>query len=395
MACALETLCGQAYGARQYHKFSVQIFTGIFSLILVCFPISLLWLFMGRLLVLLGQDPEISHEAGKFIVCLIPALFAYAALQPIIRYFQTQSLVMPMLVSSCLTIIFHVILCWVMVFKSRWGTVGGALAIGLSYWLNVILLGLYMKYSSSCGKTRISVSPTDIFQTMGEFFIFAIPSAVMVCLEWWSFELLTMLSGLLPNPKLETSVLSVCLATISTLYNIPDSIGAATSTRISNELGAGNPRAARVAVIATMVITLTETVIMSSIIFACKHVFGYVFSNEKEVVKYVASMAPLVCISIVLDSLHGVLSGIARGCGWQDIGAYINLVAYYVCGIPVAALLGFWAHLRGKGLWLGIIVGSFVQTVLLLIVTICTDWEKQANKARERIFKERDLVHDQ
>jgi hypothetical protein len=28
-------------------------------------------------------------------------------------------------------------------------------------------------------------------------------------LEWWSFELLILLSGLLPNPELETSVLSV------------------------------------------------------------------------------------------------------------------------------------------------------------------------------------------
>lgn len=28
-------------------------------------------------------------------------------------------------------------------------------------------------------------------------------------MEWWSFELLVLLSGLLPNPKLETAVLSI------------------------------------------------------------------------------------------------------------------------------------------------------------------------------------------
>lgn len=186
MACALETLCGQAYGAQEYHRFSVLIHTAVLSLIVMCFPLSLVWLFMGRLLVLLGQEPEISHEAGRFIICLIPALFAYATLQPIIRFFQTQSLVMPMLVSSCITIAFHVVLCWVIVFKSTWGSVGGALAIDISYWLNVILLGLYMKYSSSSAKTRVSVTATEIFQAMGEFFSFAIPSAVMV----WYFSLL-------------------------------------------------------------------------------------------------------------------------------------------------------------------------------------------------------------
>ena len=70
-------------------------------------------------------------------------------------------------------------------------------------------------------------------------------------------------------------------------------------------------------------------------------------------------------------------SGVARGCGWQKIGAYINLGSFYLVGLPLAAVLGFVAHLRGKGLWIGILVGSFVQSVLLSIVTACTDWNKQ------------------
>ncbi|KAK4753825.1 hypothetical protein SAY87_001929 [Trapa incisa] len=392
MASALETLCGQAYGAKEYHRFSVHIHTAILSLILTCFPLSLIWLFMGRILILLGQDPEIAHESGRFIVHLIPALFAYATLHPIIKFYVTQSLVLPMLVTSCITIAFHIVFCWVMVFKSSWGSSGGALAIGASYWLNVILLSIYRKYSPSCAKTRVSVTMTEIFRATREFFSVAIPSAIMICLEWWSFELLTMLSGLLPNPKLEASVLSICLATIATLYNIPDSIGAAASTRVSNELGAGNPRAAHVTVVAALLLTLVETTILSSTVFACKRVFGYIFCNEEEVVDYVANMAPLISVSIVLDSLHGVLSGISRGCGWQDIGAYINLASYYLCGIPGAVLLGFWLHFRGKGLWVGILVGSFVQTALLLLVTISTDWEEQAYRARKRMFKEEILV---
>jgi len=70
-------------------------------------------------------------------------------------------------------------------------------------------------------------------------------------------------------------------------------------------------------------------------------------------------------------------SGVARGSGWQKIGAYINLGSFYLVGLPVAAVLGFSAHLRGKGLWIGILAGSFAQSVLLSIVTACTDWNKQ------------------
>ncbi|XP_030950861.1 protein DETOXIFICATION 12-like isoform X1 [Quercus lobata] len=386
MASALETLCGQAYGAQQYQKIGIQTYTAIFSLNLVCLPLSLLWMNMGKLLSLIGQDPLISHEAGKFTMWLVPALFAYATLQPLIRYLQTQSLVKPMLISSFVILCFHIPLCWVLVFKSGLGNLGAALAMGISDWLNVILLGLYVKYSSACKKTLVPISK-ELFQGIGEFFRFAIPSAIMVCLQWWSFELLILLSGLLPNPQLETSVLSVCLNTIGTLYSIPYGLSAAASTRISNELGAGNPQAARVAVFAVLFLAITETSIISTILLASRSVFGYTFTNEKEVVDYVTTMAPLVSLSIILDSLQGVLSGVARGCGWQHIGAYVNLGAFYLCGIPVAAVLGFMTNLRGRGLWIGIQTGAFVQTVMLSMITSCINWEKQASNARERIFE--------
>ncbi|OMO59742.1 Multi antimicrobial extrusion protein [Corchorus olitorius] len=285
MASALETLCGQAYGAQQYRKLGIHTHTAIFCLILVCIPLSILWSNMGKLLVLIGQDPLISQEAGKFITWLIPALFAYAVFQPLVRYFQTQSLITPMLWCSCASLLIHIPLCWVLVFKSGLENVGGALAVSISNWLNVIFLALYMTFSHTCAKTRVPVS-MELFKGINEFFRFAIPSAVMICLEWWSYELMVLLSGLLPNPELETSVLSIC--------------------------------------------------------------------NDKEVVDYVTTMAPLVCISVILDSLQGVLSGVARGCGWQHIGAYVNLGAFYLCGIPVAATLAFWFQLRGMGLWIGI-----------------------------------------
>nr|POE60522.1 protein detoxification 12 [Quercus suber] len=98
-------------------------------------------------------------------------------------------------------------------------------------------------------------------------------------------------------------------------------------------------------------------------------------------------MAPLVSLSVILDSIQGALAGIARGSGWQHIGAYVNLGAFYLCGIPVAVILSFLAKLRGRGLWIGIQTGSFVQAVVLSIIASCTVWEKQASKARERIFQ--------
>ncbi|KAK7280399.1 hypothetical protein RJT34_25463 [Clitoria ternatea] len=386
MSCALETQCGQAYGAQQYRKFGVHIYTAIVSLSLACLPLCLLWLYVEKILILLGQDPLISHEAGKFALCMIPALFAYATLQALVRFFLMQSLIRPLVISSTVALCFHVAFCWLLVFKSGLGNLGAAFSIGTSYWLNVILLGLYMKFSTECERTRVPIS-MELFHGVGEFIRYAIPSAVMICLEWWSFELLTLLSGLFPNPQLETSVLSICLQVTTTIYTIPEAIGSAASTRVSNALGAGNPQAARVSVFVAMIIAASEALLVSSIIFGCRNVLGYVFSNEQDVVDYFTDMVPLLSLSVILDTLHGTLSGIARGCGWQHIGAYVNLGAYYVLGIPIAAILGFLVQLRGKGLWIGILTGAFCQTILLYLITICTNWEKQAIKARERIFQ--------
>ncbi|KAI9120144.1 hypothetical protein K1719_008792 [Acacia pycnantha] len=386
MATALETLCGQAYGAKQYQKFGVQIHTGMFCLILCCLPICVLWLNLGKLLVLVGQDPLIAHEAGKFAVCLIPALFGYSTLQALVRYYLMQSLIIPLMLSSSFTICFHVAFSWTMVFKSGMGRFGGAFAIGTSYWLNVITLALYMKFSDSCAKTRVPVS-MELFCGIGGFFRFAIPSSIMACLQWWSYELTTLLAGLLPNPQLETSILAVCVSMNVTIYSIPESIGSAASARVSNALGAGCPQAARVSALCSRILATCEALIVSSIVFASRNVLGHVFSNEPDVLEYVTKLVPLLVLSVFVDSLQGTLTGIARGSGWQHIGAYVNFGSYYIVGIPLAAILSFWVEMRGKGLWLGITTGTICQVIVLFIIISCTDWMKEARRARERALQ--------
>ncbi|KAI4332418.1 hypothetical protein L6164_017328 [Bauhinia variegata] len=276
MAGSLETLCGQAYGAKQFQQ--------------------------------LGQDPSISRVAYKYSLYLIPNLFSYAILQSLVRYFQTQSLILPMLYSSCATLCFHIPLCWAFVFRLRFGYIGAALAISLSYWLNVSLLVCYMKYSSACKETR-GVFSRDVLLSLKIFFRFVIPSAVMTCLEWWSYEVLILLCGLLPNPELETSVLSICFTITYLHYFIPYAFGATASTRVSNELGAGNPESAKMAIWIILCIAAAEIITVSTILLRCRNFVGYAFSSEKQIADHVADMAPLICLSVIVDSLQAVLSG--------------------------------------------------------------------------------------
>ncbi|XP_042000523.1 protein DETOXIFICATION 16-like [Salvia splendens] len=385
MASALDTLCGQSYGAKQYHMLGIHAQRAMFVLLLVCIPLALVWANTGPILQALGQDPTISMEAGTYARYMIPCVFGYAILQCQVRFLQTQSIVFPMMISSGITTVLHLVVCWILVFKSGLGSKGAALASCVSYWLNVLLLSLYIKFSPSCSRTWTGFSREALHDVLN-FIRLGLPSAMMVCLENWSFEMMVLLSGLLPNPALETSVLSICLNTAATVWMIPFGLSSAVSTRISNELGAEHPQAARLALHVVLVIALTEGVVVWLVLVLIRNVWGYAYSNEAEVVTYVATMMPILATSNLIDGLQCVLSGAVRGCGWQKMGAFINLGSYYLVGIPLSILLAFVAHIGGKGLWMGIICALVVQVFCLSIIMLRTNWEHQTNKAKERVY---------
>lgn len=82
------------------------------------------------------------------------------------------------------------------------------------------------------------------------------------------------------------------------------------SVRVSNELGAGNPEGARLVVGVALSVILCSAVLVSVTLLALRHFIGIAFSNEEEVINYVTRMVPVLSISVITDSLQGVLSGI-------------------------------------------------------------------------------------
>ncbi|CAN1265824.1 Protein DETOXIFICATION 16 [Linum perenne] len=386
MASALDTFCGQAYGAKQYHTMSIHTQRAMLVLLVISIPLSVIWANTANILIAVGQQQDIAEGAGTYATFMIPSIFAYAILQCQVKFLQTQSIVFPMVLCSAVAALLHLLLCWLLVFNSALGSRGAAISNSISNWVNVVLLSLYIKFSPSCAKTWTGFSK-EALVGVWTFLKLAIPSAFMVCLEMWSFEMLVLASGLLPNPKLETSVLSISLNTAATVWMIAYGLSAAGSTRVSNELGACQPERARMAVWVVLGMAVTEGLLVGVILFSIRGVWGYAYSNDKPVIDYVAQMLPIVAIANFLDALQCVLSGTARGCGWQEIGAYINLGSYYIVGIPLGILFAFVLHIGGKGLYLGIICALVVQTISLSILTIRTNWAHEAKKASDRVHE--------
>ncbi|CAA6671403.1 unnamed protein product [Spirodela intermedia] len=375
MGTALDTLCGQAYGAKQYHMLGIHLQRAMVVLLLATIPLSLIWASTSRILMALGQNPEIATEAGLYALWMIPGLPAYGLTQCHIRFLQSQNIVVPMVVISGVTALLHIPLCWILVFVAGLGGKGAALAVVISHWLNLSLLALYVNLSGACKRTWTGFSKEALHDTVN-FVRLAAPSAAMICLEYWSFEMVVLLSGLLPNPKLETSVLSISLSTMWMVYMIPTGLGSAVSwerprcalcgaRRPHNRDHRGPARA-----LATVLV---------------RNVWGYLYSEEEEVVKYVAAMMPILAVSDFMDGIQCALQGAVRGCGWQKACSLLNLAAYYVVGVPSSVLFAFVFHTGGKGLWMGIICALCVQVFVLLAMLLNTDWDHEGGRATGRV----------
>ncbi|XP_075666216.1 protein DETOXIFICATION 16-like [Castanea sativa] len=384
MGSALDTYCGQAYGAKQYRLIGIHTQRAMIVLLLSCIPITLIWAKASHILVFLRQDPEISAAAGLYARFLIPCIFGYAIVQCYVRFLQAQNNILPMMISTGISTLSHLITCWILVFKCGLGIEGAALASGISYWINALLLMAYVQISPSCENTWAGFSK-EAFYGIHQFLKISIPSTIMNSLEIWSFEMMVLLSGLLPNPKLETSVMSISFNTCALIYMLPLGLGSTTSIRVSNELGSGRPQTALLAVRVALSMVAIEGVLVGTTLILGRNVWGYSYSKEEEVARYVGEMLLLVAISHIFDGLQSVLSGAARGCGWQKIGALVNLGAYYLVGIPISITLAFVYHNGVKGLLMGIIVALFMQALLLWMVTLCSDWEKEVKKAADRV----------
>ncbi|CAO2187219.1 unnamed protein product [Urochloa humidicola] len=385
MSSALDTLCGQAFGAGQYHLLGIYKQRGMLVIGLACAPFAAVWAFSGEILVLLRQDRAVAAEAGAYARWLIPSIFLSVPLQCHVRFLQAQSLVLPVMASSGATALCHGALCWALVYRAGLGSKGAALANAISCAINLVILALYVRMSSVCRRTWNGFS-MEAFKELRSFTALAVPSGFMICLEFWAFQIVVLLSGLLPNPQLETSVLSICLDSTILLFMIPLGLTYSISTRVSNELGAGQPQAAKLAAKVVLCLALSTGFVLTLIMILLRNVWGHMYSSDREVVSYFAKMLPIVGISFFVDSFNGTLSGVITGCGKQKIGAAINLGAFYLAGIPVSALLAFLFHMNGKGLWLGIVCGSLIKVISFASIVWFTDWNKEAVNAKDRVF---------
>ncbi|XP_074270118.1 protein DETOXIFICATION 40-like isoform X2 [Silene latifolia] len=384
MGSAVETLCGQAYGANKYDMLGIYMQRSTILLTVTAIPLTMVYIFSKDILLILGEPEDIASMAQIFILGLIPQIFAYACNFPIQKFLQAQSIVFPSAYISVAALVFHIFASWFVMFKLGWGLLGASLVLSFSWWIIVVAQFVYIVCNSRFKYTWTGFS-SSAFSGLWPFLKLSTSSAVMLCLETWYFQILVLIAGLFDNAQLALDSLSVSMSISGWVFMISLGFNAAASVRVSNELGARHPKSASFSVVAVTAMSSIIALICAILVIIFRYQLSYIFTGGTEVSNAVAELSPYLAISMLLNGVQPVLSGVAVGCGWQTFVAYVNVGCYYVVGIPLGVLLGFYFNLGVKGLWGGMIGGTIIQTLILLWVTYRTDWEKEVEKAVQRL----------
>ncbi|XP_058220309.1 protein DETOXIFICATION 40-like [Rhododendron vialii] len=386
MGSAVETLCGQAYGIKKYHMLGIYLQRSTILLTATGFLVTLIYAFSKPILILLGESTEIASMAAIYIYGLIPQIFAYAVNFPIQKFLQAQSIINPSAYISAATLVIHLVLTWVVVFKLGLGLLGASLMLSFSWWVIVISQVLYIVLSDKCKYTWSGFS-VQAFSGLPGFFKLSVASAVMLCLETWYYQVMVLIAGLLENPEVALDSLSICMTISGFVIMISFGFNAAASVRVSNELGAGHPKSAAFSVVVVNIVSFITSAVAATVVMVFRNVISYAFTEGEAVANAVSDLCPLLAVTLLLNGIQPVLSGVAVGCGWQAFVAYVNVGCYYMIGVPLGVLLGFYFKMEAKGLWAGMIGGTIMQTFILIWVTFRTNWTKEVEEARKRLDK--------
>ncbi|KAI8006734.1 Protein DETOXIFICATION 40 [Camellia lanceoleosa] len=162
---------------------------------------------------------------------------------------------------------------------------------------------------------------------------------VMICLESWYYQIVLLLAGLLPNPKLALDSLSICLLIAGCIMMISIGFNAAVSVRVSNELGAGHGKSATFSVAVVNLVFFILCLIAAIVVLALCNGINYAFMDGEIVARAVSELCPLLAFSLILNGIQPLV--------W-------NMV---------------------------MIAGTLVQSIILVWVTCRTDWKKEVEKA--------------
>uniref|UniRef100_A0A2K6PCM3 Multidrug and toxin extrusion protein n=1 Tax=Rhinopithecus roxellana TaxID=61622 RepID=A0A2K6PCM3_RHIRO len=354
------------YGSQNLKYVGVILQRSALILLLCCFPCWALFLNTQHILLLFRQDPDVSRLTQTYVTIFIPAL-------------PVSGILLPQIVTGVAANLVNALANYLFLHQLHLGVIGSAVANLISQYTLALLLFFYILGKKLHQATWGGWS-LECLQDWASFLRLAVPSMLMLCMEWWAYEVGSFLSGILGMVELGAQSIVYELAIV--VYMVPAGFSVAAGVRVGNALGAGDMEQARKSSTVSLLITVLFAVAFSVLLLSCKDHVGYIFTTDRDIINLVAQVVPIYAVSHLFEALACTSGGVLRGSGNQKVGAIVNTVGYYMVGLPIGITLMFATKLGVMGLWSGIIICTVFQAVCFLGFIIQLNWKKACQQAQ-------------
>lgn len=384
MSSCLDTLCSSSFtGSKDLHVVGLHTQRGILVSLTMFLPISVVWWNSESLMLLLGQDEELSKLCGTYLRVFLLAAPPMMTFECLKKFLQAQRIMKAQTYILASVIPVYLVLNYLFILNpsTSFGFLGAPLASVITYWLMLILGVLYIAFidGKKCwgGWSRQALFGWGVYLRLG------IPGIFQVCSEWWAFEIMALSCSYMGTNQLAAH--SIATSITNACFSIAIGQGIAVSNRIGNLLGAGLPNRAKLTSRCAILLAIILPNVSVFTILIFRHQLVSLFTSEQGVIDILLQILPMVALYNIVDSAGAVCGGIMRGQGRQKIGAVANFVAFYILAIPLGLYAAFQLNYGVLGLWIGNSFALTLTSSTLALFIINTNWSEQVEICRHRL----------
>lgn len=371
----MQILSSQAYGAEEYEKIGNIWRTGI-NLCLVLGTIGGLICFVAEdLLLLLGQDADLSAGAGKVAAAAafgMPGALLYIATGYFLEAIHRPRVGMiVMLIANLLNVGLN------LAFIYGWGgwmepmgAEGAAWATSIVRWVSAALILAYvvtMPAREGTDTYALLKSPTNWMreamrfggETGSKLIRLGVGIAFMMTFESAIFQTETILMGYFGEDQL--AAYQIGSNTIMLLLMLAIGCSAAAAIRVGNAVGRGDVEEVKYAGWVSGALGFSFAAPGAFFLILFPETAAALYTSDPDVIVIAELLLRLVGVFLLMDSLLAVMVGALRGLGDIWISTALYLVTFWVVGLPLGVYFAFYLELKAPGLYMGLGIASVMS----------------------------------
>jgi MATE family multidrug resistance protein len=160
----------------------------------------------------------------------------------------------------------------------------------------------------------------------------------------------------------------IALSCVALTFMVPLGISSAAAVRVGQELGRGDPQAARRAGWSAIVLAVGFMTTSALVFVSFPKTLARIFSPDPDVIRVGSTLLLVAAAFQLFDGTQVAITGALRGIGDTRTPMLANFGAYWFIGLPLSFVLGFKLGWGALGVWLGLCLGLIIIGIGLLMV---------------------------